>query len=459
VSIHELIVGHCDIWLKGNWIHLPAINGHQQRRIEMRAYKNRYVGGVILAVLAIGAPLSNHAEAQSRDWASCGRTIDCGNGLLHNKKYNLGNIIQRLFDRKFNTRKRKSRSEYQHSRLATNVRLVGSIPAYETVNSKGGRIAEQRQNEAKRHAELRRFIREREKSFRLAKPISNSESPRRRPQNSEYYGTTRTSKTVPVKNGLAGSEYPRNKKALIIGNAKYKPFPLLNPNNDAADMAYTLRSIGFEITVRYNINLSEMETALREFKGKVKSGDAALFYYAGHGVQYKGENYLLPMNSIQKISTGGDLRLNALSLTIILENLADREDPLNIVILDACRRSPFEIDTGIQSGLSRGLKISAKEQDPNSHVSGQNLTGTMIAYSTSPNKVALDGHGRNSPYTRSLLRNLETPDIPIERVLKKTIADVSSATRGSQIPWYESSIGGDFIPFVSGTQIVSHAND
>ena len=235
--------------------------------------------------------------------------------------------------------------------------------------------------------------------------------------------------------------------ALVIGNANYKSLSLKNPNNDASDMARTLVSIGFKVTTHFNANNEEMENALQSFSSKINDGDAVLFYYAGHGVQYKGENYLLPINSIDQISSGRELATYSIPLNKVLNQIGERRNPLNIVILDACRQSPFEMQTEIASGLARGILVRIKDVNPSAPVTEQNLAGTLIAYATAPNKVALDGNGRNSPYTKSLLKHLTEPNISIEQVLKQTTVEVSSTTNGMQIPWYESSIGANFFPY------------
>lgn len=221
--------------------------------------------------------------------------------------------------------------------------------------------------------------------------------------------------------------------ALVIGNSSYSSGPLKNPVNDAADMAAMLKKLGFSVTLKKNASLQEMEEAIEVFGNHLKRGGVGLFYYAGHGVQVNGVNYLLPIGA--KINKEADVRYRAVDANKILDEMDTANNGLNIVMLDACRDNPF---TRSFRNASRGLAIVSSAP-----------SGTLISYSTSPGNVAADGDGRNSPYTESLLKHMATPDLPIEQVFKKVRQELNKKTNSRQIPWELSSLSGDFI-FNSG---------
>jgi len=216
--------------------------------------------------------------------------------------------------------------------------------------------------------------------------------------------------------------------ALVIGNSNYDTAPLANPVNDATDVANSLRKLGFTVILKKNASLEMMEEAIEEFGGRLKKGGVGLFFYAGHGMQVQGANYLIPVGA--RIKKESDMKYRALDAGRVLDEMANAGNGLNIVILDACRDNPFSRSF---RSASRGLTIiSAAPQ------------GTFITYSTSPGNVAADGKGRNSPYTESLLRHMAEPDLPIEHVFKKVRQDLTKKTSGRQTPWELSSLSGDF---------------
>ena len=228
-----------------------------------------------------------------------------------------------------------------------------------------------------------------------------------------------------------------NRIALVIGNSSYKIQPLANPRNDASDIADVLRKLNFEADLYLNTNHEQMETAIQEFGNKLKRDSVGLFYFSGHGVQYNGHNYLIPVDSMSRVTTPGHLQHKTVNLGYLLEIMKNSYSDLNIVFLDACRNNPFKsFSRSMKSGLARTVGAE----------------GILIAYSTAPGKVALDGSGRNSPYTKQLLNLMIQPDIPIELMLKKVRAKVKLDTDGNQSPWYEASIDGDFY-FVPSTKV------
>ena len=220
--------------------------------------------------------------------------------------------------------------------------------------------------------------------------------------------------------------------ALVIGNGKYANVPALdNPANDAADLAQALRGVGFEVIEQQDASRDAMTKALREFSARLRGADVALFFYAGHGMQMNGENYLLPVDA--DIQTPADVRFNTVDLTDIQQEMEGGRR-VNIIILDACRNNPFA-DRLAQSGRaapSRGLgRIDAAGE------------GSLIVYSTQPNNVALDGAGRNSPFTTALLKHIATPGLEVRQMLSRVRGDVLAATERRQTPWDSSSLTGD----------------
>lgn len=214
--------------------------------------------------------------------------------------------------------------------------------------------------------------------------------------------------------------------ALVVGNAKYEMSPLTNPTNDSADVASKLRSYGFEVVYRENLKMRQIGSMLREFKSKLSPGSTALVFYAGHGLQVRGENYFPTVDA--DIQSEEDIQNQSIGLKQLMDILEEAKTRTNIVMLDACRNNPFERRT---RSLSRGL---ASTNAP---------SGTMIAYSTRPGSVAEDGSGRNGLYTEQLLKIMDNRK-PIEQVLKQLVSSVKAASKGRQEPWSEGSLEGDF---------------
>ena len=217
--------------------------------------------------------------------------------------------------------------------------------------------------------------------------------------------------------------------ALVIGNSGYVHTPpLANPAHDAELMAATLASVGFEVTKLIDADQSTMKQALVEFGRKLRGSDAVgLFYYAGHGAQVRGENYLIPVDA--NITDEAEVPIAAVNVNEFLATMERAESRINIVILDACRNNPFISN---QRSATRGL---ARVEAP---------SGTYIAYATAPGQVAEDGSGGDSPYTQALATAITTPGIPIEQVFKKARSVVQAETESKQTPWETSSITGDF---------------
>ena len=218
--------------------------------------------------------------------------------------------------------------------------------------------------------------------------------------------------------------------ALVIGNSAYSSGSLPNPVNDAKLISEGLKSVGFEVIARHNADQTAMKRAIQEFGERLeKAGpdSVGLFYYAGHGVQLNGRNYLIPTTA--NIEREGDVEIEAVSADWVIEQMRFARNRLNIVILDACRNNPFS--RGLRS-VERGL---ATMDAP---------AGIMIAYSTAPGAVAEDGNGRNSPYTTALTQSMLRVRQPVEQMFKQVRVEVMAATSGKQVPWESSSLTGDF---------------
>lgn len=232
--------------------------------------------------------------------------------------------------------------------------------------------------------------------------------------------------SAPSRHDSASGEKQR-RTALVIGNSKYEFSPLSNPANDARDMAGLLKKLGFVVTLKINANQEQMEGAINNFGKKLSAGGVGLFYYAGHGVQMNGQNYLIPVGS--KIKRQKDVRYKAVNVGQVLDEMGYAGNGFNIAILDACRDNP--LPKSFRSS-ARGLtRVNSPE-------------GTLIAFSTSPGSTAADGEGRNGLYTKYLLKFMKTPGISVEEVLKRVSRSVKNETHKKQSPWMESSFSGDF---------------
>ncbi len=216
--------------------------------------------------------------------------------------------------------------------------------------------------------------------------------------------------------------------ALVIGNAAYDEAPLRNPVNDARAVSRALENLDFEVTTVTDATKREMELAVVAFTERLAGGGTGLFYYAGHGIQVRGRNYLLPVDA--GIESESMARVEGIDVGFVLEELTHADNPLNIVILDACRNNPFERR---MRGGSRGLAAIDAAQ------------GVLIAYATAPGSVAADGDGENGLYTQELLKALARPGLSAEQVFKQVRIGVSEHSGGLQIPWESSSLTGELI--------------
>lgn len=242
--------------------------------------------------------------------------------------------------------------------------------------------------------------------------------------------------------GVRPTQTTEKRFALVIGNGAYQnTTQLTNPSNDATDMAATLKTLGFEVLSGTNQSKREMEALIRQFGEKLaKQGGVGLFFYAGHGIQYRGGNYLIPVEA--DIPAEDEIEFAAINLGFLLNKMDTAKNNLNIVILDACRNNPFARswsnfrDVGDFGGL-------AKVTPP---------TGTIMLYATQPGNVASDGPGRNGLFTASLLQQIKKPNVEFDAMVKALARDVSEKSGKKQLPWKEGIVLGDF--YFAGAPLV-----
>jgi hypothetical protein len=239
---------------------------------------------------------------------------------------------------------------------------------------------------------------------------------------------------------LCNSAVAESRLALVIGNSAYRTVsPLPNPVNDAKAMADFLTKAGFDVTPASDLTQADMRATVGTFAAKIAragSDTIALVYYAGHGVQIDGENFLVPVDV--RIERESEVPLQAFRLADLMNTLSSVPSRMRIVMLDACRNNPF---SQINKTAGRGLAIVDAP------------AGSIVSYSTSPGAEAEDGSGDNSPYTSALLRVAAEPGLPIEQAFKRTRLSVNQATSGRQTPWESSSLSTDFafIPGAGGS--------
>ncbi|MBK5571701.1 caspase domain-containing protein [Ensifer sp. SSB1] len=235
---------------------------------------------------------------------------------------------------------------------------------------------------------------------------------------------------------LSSYAWAEKRVALVIGNSAYQHAPqLTNPQNDASDMASKLTGLGFVVVTGRDLDLTGLRQSIREFVGKVEGADVALFFYAGHGLQVNGGNYMIPVDA--QLRSNNDLDFEALPVELVLSAM-ERNAKVNLVFLDACRDNPL-------------AATLARSMGTRSTVVGRGLAkldtgvGSLIAFATQPGNVALDGAGRNSPFTTALLKHLGTPGQSITDDLIAVRRTVLQATDGKQVPWDSSSLTGPVV--------------
>jgi len=230
----------------------------------------------------------------------------------------------------------------------------------------------------------------------------------------------------------------RRRSALLFGNAQYVEASLRNPVRDARLLAGTLRDLGFEVMLAENASRDAMYTSVRQWLIASAESQVRAFYYAGHGVQYRGSSFLIPIDAV--FLAEDEIPQKAFNLSHVIEPLSRTTSGVNFVIMDACRAEPAALLTRVQR-RTRSLE-NMPEPGLGLQVAPR---GTVIAYSTSPGALAADGAGdANSVFTRNLALHLRKPGVPIETVFKRVRMAVMRETRNAQVPWETSSLVGDF---------------
>ncbi|MES2879633.1 MAG: caspase family protein [Pseudomonadota bacterium] len=228
--------------------------------------------------------------------------------------------------------------------------------------------------------------------------------------------------------------------ALLIGNSSYKASPLANPVNDVRLMEGALKESGFTVIKAENASIREMRRLVRDFGDRLKaSGGVGLFYFAGHGVQVRGENFLISTDS--DIRNEDEVADDSLNANVILEKMQSAGNRVNLIVLDACRNNPFSVKS--RSATSGLANMSAP-------------SGSLVAYSTAPGSVASDGKGRNGLYTEHLAKVIRQPGLPVEEVFKQVRAAVRRESNNQQTPWENTALEGQFF-FKAPVQVAGPA--
>jgi uncharacterized caspase-like protein len=227
--------------------------------------------------------------------------------------------------------------------------------------------------------------------------------------------------------------------ALVIGNGAYRhTAPLPNPVKDAEAMASALTGLGFEVIVGMDLDHLAFGRRVQDFARRAEQADVALFYYAGHGMQVNGENYLVPIDAALKREA--DLEFETIKVDQVLRQMQRASGP-KIAMLDACRDNPLATQLSRQLGGRTRAVVLASGM---SEIPVQNVTGTMVAFATAPGSVALDGEGGRSPFTAALLKHIDTPGLDIDLMMKRVRGEVAERTNQRQQPWTNSSLTREF---------------
>ncbi len=224
--------------------------------------------------------------------------------------------------------------------------------------------------------------------------------------------------------------------ALVVGNGAYQNAPTLpNPPNDAKAVAEALRGLDFEVIEAVDLDQPDMLAKVDEFSAKLEGADTGLFFYAGHGLQVGGENYLVPIDA--RLQREAQVRLQTLPLQTVLATMEVAVDT-RIVLLDACRDNP------LAQQLKRSMAASRSSAVGQGLAEVRTAVGTLIAYATGPGDVASDGTGEHSPFTSALLDHIATPGLEVRMILSRVREEVLEQTNKQQVPWDSSSLLGEF---------------
>ena len=228
--------------------------------------------------------------------------------------------------------------------------------------------------------------------------------------------------------------------ALVIGNAQYPASKLKNPANDATAMATALRKLGFTVIYREDATQRVMLSAMREFVDKSTGYDVRLFFYAGHGAQIVGKNYLMPLDAA--LDDERDVQRTAVNLNEFMDLLGQAKQGVNIIVLDACRDNPFGATQSL-SANGRRMKFRGIKMPGLATIDAP--VGSFVAFAAAPGQAADDGAAANfGVFTKHILEHISTPDVTLEQLFKRVRSGVRKDTDGKQIPWDSSSLTGDF---------------
>jgi len=234
--------------------------------------------------------------------------------------------------------------------------------------------------------------------------------------------------------------------ALVVGNAGYDSITALdNPGNDAGLIGEVLDRAGFQVTYLFDATQADLNSAIVNFGRDLRDNGpetVGLFYYAGHGVQSRGKNFLMPVDAA--LTNAAELDLVGVEADAVLRQMGAAKNKTNIVILDACRNNPFAVLEGLEEDGLAEMKASP---------------GTFLSYSTGPGNVALDGLGRHSPFSAALAQSMQSPGVPIEQVFKTVRIDVVDETRGIQTPWDTSLLTTNFVFFEDEAVVAALAQE
>lgn len=240
----------------------------------------------------------------------------------------------------------------------------------------------------------------------------------------------------------AAASAPMQKLALVIGNGAYGvAHALPNPPKDARRIAQELRSIGFDTTEGIDLSSDAMRRAVKDFLAKAPHAKVTLIFFAGHGMQIDGKNYLVPIDA--QLTSGKGFTDELIDLDFIMAGLDDKLRA-NVIVLDACRDNPFDTKTLMSSATGRSVTMRSGLAPQSGLSNGGALgAGTLIAFATAPGQVALDGEGAGSPFTIALARHIITPGLELQQMLTRVRSEVVATTKGKQVPWSNSSLLGE----------------
>ena len=220
-----------------------------------------------------------------------------------------------------------------------------------------------------------------------------------------------------------------SKIALVIGNSHYKNIETLrNPSNDAELVAKQLKKLGFKVILGRDTSFDSMKNLLRDFARQINKDSIALFYYAGHGIQHQGSNYLIPIDA--DIKKAYEIEYFSVDLNMIVSALDEASPLLSVAFVDACRNNPFK---------KRGLFRNGLNQHAGGLAAVNSRAGSILSFATEPGNTAVDGTGKHSPYSMALAKKLVEPGLTVQEMLNAVGLAVLNATDGKQKPWYSSS--------------------